>query len=153
MPSPHPHAPSTTAIAAHLIHAVLGSFPLVCFTLALGTDVAYWRTSNLMWSEFSAWLLLAGIVLGGLAAVIGTARFLIDADRREEGPAWPQVIGTVLVLVLAFFNNLVHAHDGWTAVVPWGLILSALTVLALFITAWFNASRIHFDGVGVRTYA
>jgi len=39
------------------------------------------------------------------------------------------------VLVLAFFNNLVHSRDAWTSVVPTGLILSALTVAVMIVTA------------------
>ncbi|HUD93311.1 MAG TPA: hypothetical protein VMR39_17195, partial [Sphingobium sp.] len=33
----------------------------------------------------------------------------------------------VCVLILAFVNSLVHAGDGWTAVVPMGLTISAAT--------------------------
>jgi uncharacterized membrane protein len=53
-------------------------------------------------------------------------------------PAWPHVIGSLIVVVLAFFNSLVHAGDGWTAVVPWGLALSALTVVAMLLTGWLD---------------
>ncbi len=48
------HPQSTAAIAGHPIHAVLVPFPIVCFTLVLLTDIAYWQTSNLMWQNFSA---------------------------------------------------------------------------------------------------
>ena len=59
---------------------------------------------------------------------------------------------TLIVLVLAFFNNLVHAADGWTSVVPWGLTLSALTVLVMLVTGWLGASLVHVHGVGVRDH-
>jgi uncharacterized membrane protein len=79
-----------------------------------------------MWQEFSAWLLLAGLAFGVVAAVFGVVDFLTRREVRDQGPAWPHAIGNA-VLVLAFFDNLVHAGDGWTSVVPYGLILSALT--------------------------
>jgi uncharacterized membrane protein len=60
---------------------------------------------------------------------------------------------TLSSLVLAFFNNLVHANDGWTSVVPWGLTLSALTVALMLVTAWLGASLVHVHGVGVRNHA
>jgi uncharacterized membrane protein len=153
MPSPNfPHPQSTAAIAGHPIHTMLVPFPIVCFTLALLTDIIYWQTSDLMWAEFSAWLLLAGVALGVLAAIFGAVDFLASSEVREQRPAWPHAIGNVIVLVLAFFNNLVHAHDGWTGVVPWGLTLSALTVLVMFVTGWLGASLVHIHGVGVRDY-
>jgi uncharacterized membrane protein len=143
---------STAAIAGHPIHPMLVPFPIVCFALALVTDIFYWRTSQLMWAEFSAWLLLAGIVFGALAALFGAIDFLARREVRARRPAWPHAIGNVVVLVLAFFNNLVHAADGWTAVVPWGLTLSALTVIIMLVTGWLGASLVHIHGVGVRDY-
>lgn len=143
------HIRSNASLAGHPIHPMLVPFPIVCFTLALVTDIIYWRTSHLMWAEFSAWLLLAGIVFGALAALFGA----IDFARREvraRRPAWPHAIGNVIVLILAFFNNLVHAGDGWTSVVPWGLALSALTVVVMLVTGWLGASLVHIHGVGVR---
>jgi uncharacterized membrane protein len=153
MPSPHvPYPPSTAAIAGHTIHRLLASFPIACFTLALGTDIAYWRTSNLMWLEFSAWLLLAGITVGVVAAVFGAISFLVRFGIRAVRFAWPSVLGTLIVLILAFFNNLVHTADGWTAIMPWGLTLSALTALVMLVTLWLSTSLVLSHSVGVRPY-
>ena len=33
-----------------------------CFALTVLTDIAYWQTVNLMWQNFSAWLLFAGLL-------------------------------------------------------------------------------------------
>lgn len=150
MPPNYLHPRSTAAIAGHPIHAMLVPFPIVCFTLALLTDIMYWQTSYLLWAEFSAWLLLAGIVFGALAAVFGLIDFIARREIRAQPPAWPHAIGNVIVMVLAFVNNLVHAGDGWTSVVPYGLILSAATVLLMLVTGWLGASLVHIYGVGVR---
>ena len=112
------HPRSTAAVAGHPIHAIFVPFPIVCFTLALLTDIAYWQTANLMWQNFSAWLLFAGLIFGALAAVAGAVDFLSRAEVRAQKPAWPHAIGNAIVLGLAFLNSLVHAGDGWTAVVP-----------------------------------
>ena len=148
----YPAPPAAAAIARHPVHATLVPFPIVCLTLTLFTDIAYWRTSNLMWVEFSAWLLLAGIVFGVLAAVFGAIDFFARPEIRSLRPAWPHAIGNLIALILAFFNNLVHTADGWTAVVPWGLTLSALTVLVMLVTGWLGAALVHIHGVGVRYY-
>lgn len=147
MNSPHPR--STAAIAGHPIHAILIPFPIACFTLTLLTDIAYWRTSNLLWLHFSEWLLFAGLVFGALAAVAGAVDLLVRREVRSQAPAWPHAIGGVIVLCLAIVNSLFHARDGWTAVVPWGLTLSAVTVLVMIIANWFGRSMVYRYGVGV----
>ncbi len=144
-----PHPASTAAIAGHPIHPMLVPFPIACFTLTLLTDIAYWRTSNLMWQHFSEWLLLAGLVLGALAALAGAVDFLSRREIRAQRPAWPHAIGNVVVMLLALVNSFVHAADGWTGVVPWGLILSAATVLLLLVTGWLGGSLVYRHGVGV----
>lgn len=137
-------------IARNPIHATLAAFPTVCFTLTLLTDIAYWQTSNLLWQHFSEWLLLVGIVMGVLAALAGLVEHVTLRDNRPPGTAWPHAIGTIVVLVLAFFNNLVHAGDGWTGVVPYGLILSALTVIVMIVagTLDYVLLRRHAPGAG-----
>jgi uncharacterized membrane protein len=128
-----PHYPSRT-MDTYSIYSVMWQFPVVCFTLALLTDTAYVQTSNLMWTEFSSWLLLVGIASGTLAVLFGAAALV----ARTSSIGWPQMSGHVVALILAFFNNLIHARDGWTSVMPWGLTLSALTVLVIFMTPWLN---------------
>lgn len=138
-----PHAPhyASTSLDGPSIFSILTQFPNVCFTLALLTDITYWQTSYLMWTEFSSWLLLVGISFGALALIAGiVAMFTSRAGGVTLG--WPRLIGLFVVLMLAFFNNLIHARDGWTSVVPWGLTLSALTVLVILMSPWLG-TRVH----------
>ncbi|KRB49232.1 hypothetical protein ASE04_18865 [Rhizobium sp. Root708] len=111
-------------------------FAAACFTGALLTDIAYWQTMQMMWTNFSAWLLLAGVVLGAVgfaAGAIDAARGLL-ALRTAAGRVY--VVGGLLVLVAAIFNSLVHSRDAWTSVMPLGLALSIVTVaLALIVAA------------------
>jgi len=127
------------AWAMHSLHGALLAFPIACFTLTLLTDLSYWRTLNLLWLHFSEWLLLAGIVFGIVAALVRLVDFFVRGIR----PAWLAVLGGVVVLLLAALNSFIHTSDGWTAVVPYGLIVSIVTVLAMLVTAWL-------DRMGVR---
>jgi uncharacterized membrane protein len=129
MQSYHPPAPVPVLDA---FHATLRAFPIACFSLALLTDIAYTQTSELMWLHFSEWLLLAGLVAGAFALIAHGVEYLL----RRVRPSWLAVLGAVVVMVLATINSLVHTNDGWTAVVPWGLTLSAVTVFAMIVTAW-----------------
>jgi uncharacterized membrane protein len=151
-PMTHVHTPVTAAIGDQPIHSMLAQFPSVCFTLTLLTDIAYWRTSYLMWQEFSSWLLLAGLVFGTLALIAGLIDFLSRSTVRAPAPAWPHAAGGVVVLALAFLNSLIHAGDGWIAVVPWGLILSVATVVVMVISNWLGRALVFQHGIGVRRH-
>lgn len=117
-------------------------FAAACFVGVLLTDVAYWRTMQMMWTNFSAWLLLAGAVLG----VIGLLAGLIDAARGllalRTSVGWLYVVGSLLVLAIAVFNSFVHSRDAWTSVMPLGLALSAITVVLMVVVALLGA-RVH----------
>ena len=52
-------------------------------------------------------------------------------------------------MILATLNMLVHTHDAWTSVVPWGLVLSAAVVLILLFTGWMGWSMVHRYRIGV----
>ena len=67
---------------------------------------------------------------------------------RNLGAAWSHAIGNLVVLVLATLNMLVHTHDAWTSVVPWGLTLSALTVVLLLFTGWMGWAMVYRYRVG-----
>ncbi|NDW03322.1 DUF2231 domain-containing protein [Jiella pacifica] len=124
-----------TAEPARPLANFLIPFPAVCFTLALLTDLAYWQTANLMWQNFSAWLLFVGEVVGGIALVVGIIELLARKSLRATGPGWGYVALGAIILIIAFFNSLIHAGDGWTAVVPWGIALSALTFVLVVVAA------------------
>ena len=140
---------STAQIANHPIHPMLVPFPIVCFIGALVTDIAYAFTAEMMYADFSSWLLSIGLVFGVLAAIAGLTDFLGNRLIRRQAPAWPHLIGNAVALVLAFFNVLIHTRDAWTSVMPTGLILSILTVLILPVTGWLGGQLVYRHGVGV----
>ena len=115
------------------IHRMLVSFSVAYFAGALATDLAYWQMLDVMWERFSIWLIAAGLVMAGLA----TIAYVIDlaGRRRIDRPAWPRMVGYGLAVLLALTNAFVHSRDGYTAVVPTGLTLSAAVVVVLVLTA------------------
>ena len=107
------------------------SFPFAYFTGAFVTDLAYWRTADVLWETFSDWLITAGMVTAGIAIIV----FLIDLARgkRPRTLAWPHAVGYALAVLLSLLNAFVHARDGYTAVVPTGVMLSGLVVVILLV--------------------
>ena len=94
------------------------------------TDVLYWRTLLFQWNNFSGWLLLAGLVVAGLAGVA----FVVDliAGRLAE-VAWLRLLGLTIAALLSLLNSFVHSRDAYTAVVPQGLILSTVVAILLIV--------------------
>jgi Predicted membrane protein len=131
---------TTTGRAGFPLRTFFVPFPFVCFTLTLVTDIAYWRTSFLMWNNFSSWLLFFGLLLGAVGLVAG-ALDMLRRSTRIWGPGWAAAIGYVLMLAVAVVNSFVHAGDGWTAIVPNGLILSVVTFVLAVLTVLFAARR------------
>jgi uncharacterized membrane protein len=100
----------------------------------LATDITYWRTANIMWTDFSDWLLTVGVVVGYVAIIVALIEiFAIRSPRRSRPAGW-YALGSVVALILATLDMLVHTRDAWTSVVPWGLVLSAAIVLVLILT-------------------
>jgi uncharacterized membrane protein len=143
------HPRSIAQIAGHPIHPMLVPVPIVCFVGTFLTDLVYWRTAEMMWADFSAWLLVVGLIAGVLAGIAGLIDFFGNPLVRAQAPAWPHMLGNLAVLILSFFNMLVHMRDAWTSVVPTGLILSLIVVLILPFTGWLGWSMVYRHHVGV----
>jgi uncharacterized membrane protein len=128
------------------IHKVLVSFSAAYFTGALVTDLAYWHVPDVLWERFSIWLITAGLIMAGLAAIAYV--FHLADHRSIERPAWPRGIGYAVAVLLSLTNAFVHSRDGYTAVVPLGLTLSALVVIVLLSTAWIGMASSNRHRVG-----
>ena len=125
----------------------LAPFPIACFAGALVTDLAYWQTADMMWETFSVWLVTVGLIMAGLAIIA----FVIDliGGKPIRTLAWPHAVGYPLVMLLSLINVFVHSRDGYTAVVPTGLTLSAVVVVILLFTGWAGSALVHHRRVGV----
>jgi len=120
-----------------------GTIPL--FLGALLSDIAYALSYELQWKNFASWLIVGGLVFGGVSLTWA----IVDLFRA--GPRGPRIVihvsALVAVCVLGFIDALVHAADAWASM-PAGLVLSAIVaVLAMVATAL----RIYTSGAGGAT--
>jgi uncharacterized membrane protein len=125
------------------LHATLlgGTVPL--FLGALLSDIAYYRSYQIQWSNFSSWLIAGGLVFCGLAILFALAN-LLRADHKKRRP----LLYLLLLLatwVLGFFNALEHAKDAW-ATMPLGLVLSAIVTLLACVAAWVGLTSLRAGG-------
>jgi len=140
---------SRASIAGHPLHPMLIPFPIVFFVTTLATDIAYAKTSNIMWATASTWLLGAGIVMALVAAVFGFIDFFGSRQIRAIRPAWLHMIGNLTAVVLSAVNLLVHFREGAAGVVPTGLTLSAVVTILLLFNGWMGWEMVYKHRVGV----
>ena len=141
---------STASIAGHPLHVMLVPIPIVCFVAALITDIAYSQTAKMLWTDLSAWLLVAGVIVALLAGLAGLIDLLGDRRIGDLRAAWIHAVGNIAVIILSIFNVLIHTRDAYTSVMPTGLILSAIVVLILLVTGWNGWSMVYRHRVGVQ---
>src|ERR1700757_3182245 len=106
------------------IHRLLVTFSAAYFAGALVTDLAYWHVPDVLWERFSIWLITAGLIMAGLAVIAFV--FDVASGRQFDKPTWPGAVGYAIAILLSLTNAFVHSRDGYTAVVPLGLTLSAI---------------------------
>ena len=147
MPDENPR--SKARLWGHPIHPMLVPFPITCFVGAFVTDIAYLRTADMMWANFSVWLITMGLLMGALAAIAGLTDFFSSRRIRAMRTAWFHGAGNAIALVLSLFNVFVHSRDGYTSVVPTGIILSGLVVLILLVTGWLGGELVFRRRVAV----
>lgn len=135
---------SRLAIAGHPLYSALLPIPILCFLGALITDLAYAQSPEMMWVDFSSWLLLAGLIGGGFAGVVLLVELVRAGSNRRGGLALHFVL-LLAAWIVEVFNSFVHARDGWTAVVPIGMTLSIVAVVLSLLAGWFWQSANHGD--------
>jgi uncharacterized membrane protein len=118
------HTQSRVARVTGPIYLVLFPIPVVCFVAGLLTDIAYSASASLMWLHFSEWLIATGLAFGALAALALLIEFFANDVIRAGAIGWSHLALFYAALIVELFNSFVHTVDGWTAVVPTGLILS-----------------------------
>lgn len=125
------------------LHATLlaGTVPL--FLGALLSDIAYYRSYHVQWSNFASWLIAGGLVFCGLALLFALIN-LIRVPRKAGRPA-AYFLLLLAAWVLGFVNALEHAKDAW-ATMPGGLILSAVVVVLVCVATAIGLTNLRAGG-------
>lgn len=118
------------------VNAVLVAGATSLFAGALLSDIAYFRSYEIQWNNFSSWLLAGGLLVAAFAFLWSIVELF-----RTRWRVWPAVAYSVLLLatwILGFVDALVHAKDAW-ATMPDGLVLSAIVLVLACVSlavAW-----------------
>lgn len=133
----------THRIALHPFHAVFlaGTIPL--FLGATLSDIAYSSSYEIQWSNFASWLIVGGLVFGGVALLWAIVD-LFRADRRGR-VALVYVLLLLTSWILGFINALIHGRDAWASM-PAGLILSVIVTVLACMATWLVFARLCMGG-------
>jgi uncharacterized membrane protein len=128
----------------HPLHAMALAFPLPAFIGAWISDLAYASTQQIQWANFAAWLIIGGMVGGGVALVWMLIELARDPSARTRRPIVYAALLAIMWL-LALVNSFVHAKDAW-AIMPEATWLSAIVSLLAIAAAWIGFSGLHAGG-------
>lgn len=140
---------STASIAGHPIHPMLIPFPIAFFVATFVCDLVFWGTGNTSWFDATLWLLGAGLIIAGLAAIAGMIDLLGEAKIRSLSTAWWHAGGNAIAVLIELANWLVRDFEGSAAVLPTGIVLSAVVVCTLLFTGWKGWELVYRGRVGV----
>ncbi len=117
---------------ANPLHAILLAFPVALYPAALLSDVTYYNTAEIQWSNFSSWLLVGANFFAGLVLAWAVVGLFIGRARHSKGRGLSYLGVVAVMFVAGVVNSFQHARDGWHSVETLGLVLSLVcTVLAL----------------------
>ncbi|MBC3300843.1 hypothetical protein H0Z09_06905 [Pseudomonas sp. SWRI18] len=121
------------------LHAILlaGSVPL--FLGALLSDIAYGQTYQIQWANFASWLIAGALVFSGFALLFALVN-LLRAERKSGRPA-AYFLLLLAAWVLGLVNAFQHAKDAF-AMMPAGLVLSAIVTLLALVAAWIGLTNL-----------
>ena len=135
---------SRIAVLGHPIHAMSVAFPVALTFCTLGADLFYWWTGDVFWARAAVWAVGSGFLFGMLAGFSGTAELLMVPGIRARAPAWTHFVIAVTLLALLGANWGYRLYGYETAVLPYGLLLSALSVAVVAFTGW-HGGKLVFD--------
>ncbi|MGQ3067711.1 MAG: DUF2231 domain-containing protein [Brevundimonas sp.] len=114
------------------VHGILLAFSIALFSSAMVSDIAYLRTAEMQWTNFSAWLIAGALLFGGVVLAWSLVRLVLAfrSPSRKRRLVYSAVLA--IMWVLGLLNALKHSQDAWSSVGTFGMGLSVIcTLLAL----------------------
>jgi uncharacterized membrane protein len=133
----------------HPIHPMLVNFPLGLLVTSAVFDIIHLVTGNGYWSGVAFWMIVAGVISGLLAAIVGTVDALaIPAGTRAKSVSFLHGAGNILILVFFAVSWFLRSNvPGNPPVIAY--VLSFLGAALLGVTGWLGGELTLRLGIGV----
>jgi len=135
---------SIIGLYGHPLHAMTVAFPVALTFCTFGADALYWLSGDVFWARAAMWAAGTAFLFGLAAALTGTAELLLVPGIRIRAPAWTHAIIAVMLLSLLGANWGQRLGGYEAAVLPYGILLSAFSVLVVSATGW-HGGKLVFD--------
>ena len=133
----------------HPIHPMLVNFPLGLLVTSAVFDIIHLVTGNGYWSGIAFWMIVAGVITGLLAAVVGTIDALaIPSGTRAKSVSFLHGTGNFLILVLFAVSWVLRfSVPNNPSLIAY--VLSFLGAALLGVTGWLGGELTLRLGIGV----
>lgn len=126
---------------AHILHALLLSFPIALFCGSLATDIAYLNTAEIQWTKFSSWLIVGALVFGGAVLALALLGCILDIGRATFRVSLFYLLIVAAMWGVGLVNAFQHSRDAWSSVGTAGLTMSIVSSLLALLAGWVLFSR------------
>jgi len=140
---------SVVAVAGHPIHAMLVHFPIALVVVTLGCDLLLWLTADPFWERAALWAAGGAFVAGVVASLVGLAELLLVAGIRMRAASWSHAVIAVMLVALIGMNWGMRMWGG-ISVIPNGLGLSVLGLIAVAFAGYHGGKLVFDHGVGIK---
>jgi uncharacterized membrane protein len=140
----------STVIGGHLTHPMLVVFPIAFLVSVLATDLAFWGTGDNFWARASEWLLAVGVIMGAFVSGFGLIEFITISRLRSLVAGWVHFLGSAAAILISLWSLLYRIeNDPGAAVIPFGIILSAVVVVLFLVTSWPGGELVFRHCIGI----
>jgi uncharacterized membrane protein len=142
-PQENPLMPAVVAFRERLnpLRGILMAFPIALFSSAVISDIAYLKSAQMQWSNFSAWLIVGAQVFGGVAGVWAIIDLALSWRTPARRAAVIHVVALALAWIVGLINAFKHSQDAWSSVGAFGLTLSILSTVLVLVAGWIVYSN------------
>ncbi|HEX6540119.1 MAG TPA: DUF2231 domain-containing protein [Ktedonobacterales bacterium] len=141
---------SRTKVFGHPIHPMLIVFPLGLLAISVIFDIIFYLTGLTGFAVSAFWNIIAGIILGLVAAVFGLLDFLaIPGGTRAKRIGLLHGSGNVVIVVLFLISWLLRLGTPNHEPNVIGFILEIIGAILAVFTAWLGGELVDRLGVGV----
>jgi uncharacterized membrane protein len=136
-------------LLGHHLHPMLIVFPLGLLSTAFIFDIALWATERRVFVPLAYWLIPAGLIGGGVAALFGWIDwFAIPSGTRAKTVGLTHGFVNVVVLLL-FFSSWWLRPNSQTEPGSFALLLSVGGALLALVGGWLGGELVERLGIGV----
>lgn len=140
---------SKASFKSHPLHPILVSFPIAFLIGTFVSDLIGEITDNNVFWQTGYYLVIAGIVMGLIAAIPGLIDYLFTVPPKSSAKkrGLKHALVNVSHLVLFFIAFLIRRNENPDTTLI--LILEAVGVILIFIAGWLGGTLVYRNQIGV----